>query len=123
MQHFKDVVRLAQLDACLEEQAYNPGETPPHPITEKMLTGIKTLKEKVNQLALGTANLESKHMVPGKLFADAMSNNQSPETQNPNMKLVVKGKKKPFPQPQLHPTHLVYDSLFLNFHEKKNTDL
>lgn len=92
----------------------------PHPTLSlrKMLTGIKTLKEKVNQLALGTANLESKHMVPGKLFADAMSNNQSPETQNPNMKLVVKGKKKPFPQPQLHPTHLVYDSLSLNFHAK-----
>lgn len=94
-QCFKDAVRLAELGARLAEQAHTLGEAPADPFVESVLEGIKSLKAKVDQLALDTANLAAKQPAPGKSFADAVTSSKPQGAQRSAVPQGSKGRKPP----------------------------
>lgn len=94
-QHFKDVVRLAELGARSADQAHNPGEVPPDPFVKTVPAGMRSLEAKVDQLALDTA----KQLAPSITFADAAAGVKPQASQRAKQRTGAKGK-----QPTLSPS-------------------
>lgn len=94
-QHFKDVVRLAELGVRLAKQAHNPRDLSPDPFVETVLAGMKLLEAKVNQLDLDTANMAAILPAPAKSYATATAGGASAKAHRTKLKPATEGKKPP----------------------------
>lgn len=94
-QHFKDVVRLAELGVRLAKQAHNPHDLSPDPFVETVLAGMKLLEAKVNQLDLDTANMAAILPAPAKSYATATAGGASAKAHRTKLKPATEGKKPP----------------------------
>lgn len=106
-QSFKDIVRMAELGERLAKQAHDPDRRVADPLADTIMAGFKSLKAKVDQLALDTAMLASKQATVPRTFADAAASGGPTPTTHPEPKPGVKGRKPPPPPgpTQLPPSH------------------